>query len=99
MYVAVYAHICILSNISVYLYFMFVLLFVCISEALQRSQSSLLLEVNQFLQYVKDKFSEVLLPVESITKQGLLGKGYKEAVYNYNINYFSGCYNLNKLIF
>ena len=78
---------------------MFILLFVCILEALQSSQSSLLLEVNQFLQYVKDKFSEVLLPVESITKQGLLGKGYKETVYNYSINYFSGCYNLNKLIF
>ena len=61
---------------------MFILLFVCILEALQSSQSSLLLEVNQFLQYVKDKFSEVLLPVESITKQGLLGKGYKETVYN-----------------
>ena len=34
-----------------------------------------MLEVNQFLQYVKSKFSEVLLPVENITKQGLLGKG------------------------
>ena len=44
-----------------------------------RSRSSLqLLEVNDFLLGVKEKFSEVLLPVESITKQGLLGKGYKD---------------------
>ena len=44
-----------------------------LSEALENRDS--FLEVNQFLQYVKDKFSEVLLPVESITKQNILGKG------------------------
>ena len=64
-----------------------------ISEVLGSSRSSLLLEVNQFLHYVKEKLSEVLLPVESITKQGLLGKGYRETVYDYNISYLSGCYN------
>ena len=49
-----------------------------IAETLQSSRSSQLLEVDQFLQYVKNTFSEVLLSVESITKQGLLGKGYRE---------------------
>ena len=37
-----------------------------------------LLDADQFLDYVKNSFSEVLLPVDTITKQGLLGKGYKE---------------------
>jgi len=32
-------------------------------------------EINQFLQYVKEKFSEVLLPAEVITKSDFLGKG------------------------
>ena len=45
-------------------------------DALKASKSSLLLEVNNFLDYVQDKFSEVLLPVDTITKEGLLGKGY-----------------------
>ena len=44
---------------------------------MKASKNSLLLEVNHFLYYVQDKFSEVLLPVDTITKQGLLGKGYK----------------------
>jgi len=39
------------------------------------SKSSLLLEVNQFLDYVQNTFSEVLLPVDAVIKQGLLGKG------------------------
>ena len=37
-------------------------------------------EINEFLQYVESKFSEVLLPVENITKQGILGKGYIETI-------------------
>jgi len=37
--------------------------------------NSLVSEVTQLLQYVRDKFSEVLLPAEVITKQELLGKG------------------------
>ena len=45
---------------------------------MKSSRSSLQLEVNHFLYYVQDKFSEVLLPVDTITKQGLLGKGYKK---------------------
>ena len=44
-----------------------------ISDAIRNSTMQ---EMNQFLHYVKNKFSEVLLPVESIAKQGLLGKGY-----------------------
>ena len=54
-------------------------LYVCVVsvETLTASRSSLqLLEVKSFLDYVKDKFSQVLLPAEAITKQGLLGKGY-----------------------
>ena len=60
-----------------------------ILESLKRSRSSLLLEVNQFLQYVKDKFSDVILPVESITKQSLLGKG---TVCDYNSCCLHGCH-------
>ena len=51
--------------------------------AFGRNSSMQLLEVNDFLLSVKDKFSEVLLPVESITKQGLLGKGYKDSTYDF----------------
>ena len=83
-----YLYTCVFSHIP--------FIFLCLA-AIRNSQSSLLLETNQFLQYVKEKFSEVLLPVESITKQGLLGKGYRENVYDYNnINYLSGCYNCKK---
>ena len=32
-------------------------------------------EIDQFLQYVKEKFSEVLLPAEAINKSDFLGKG------------------------
>ena len=34
-----------------------------------------MVEVTQLLQYVRDKFSEVLLPAEVITKLNFLGKG------------------------
>ena len=51
-----------------------------ISENILQNRRSLLLEVNDFLQYVKEKFSEVLLPVDTITKQELIGKGYKETL-------------------
>ena len=57
-------------------------------DILKTSKSSLLLEVNNFLDYVQDKFSEVLLPVDTITKQGLLGKGYKKALRIIKINPF-----------
>ena len=54
---------------------------VCISDGtMTASKSSLNLEVNHFLCYVQDKFSEVLLPVDSITKQGLLGKGNEKPI-------------------
>ena len=43
-------------------------------DDLTESMSSLL-EINQFLRYVKDKFSEVLLPVEVVTKLDFIGKG------------------------
>ena len=33
------------------------------------------MEINQFLQYVKDRFSEVLLPAEVVTKLDFIGKG------------------------
>jgi len=32
-------------------------------------------EINQFLQYVKERFSEVLLSAEVVTKSDFLGKG------------------------
>ncbi|XP_065910180.1 tyrosine-protein kinase receptor TYRO3-like isoform X2 [Dysidea avara] len=44
-------------------------------ERLSSSMGSLVCEVTQLLQYVKDKFSEVLLPAEVITKSDFLGKG------------------------
>ena len=46
-----------------------------LDNLLKASKSSLLLEVNQFLDYVQNTFSEVLLPVDTVIKQGLLGKG------------------------
>ena len=59
-------------------------MYVGIKECAFGKHSSMqLLEVNDFLLSVKDKFSEVLLPVESITKQGLLGKGYKDSMYDF----------------
>jgi len=51
------------------MYFVFDIL-----DDLTESTNSLL-EINQFLQYVKDKFSEVLLPAEVVTKLDLIGKG------------------------
>ena len=78
-----HVHVCVISYIYIctYVIIRVGILLICFTyfsmpDALKKSQSSLVLEVNQFLQYVKDKFSEVLLPVESISKQGLLGKGY-----------------------
>ena len=57
-----------------------------IEETLSGSRSSLqLLEVKQFLDYVKDQFSQVLLPADTITKQGLLGKGYRTTLYAWQI--------------
>ena len=55
---------------------LFLLLYDIIPDTLKSSRSSLLLEVNQIFNCIKDKFSEVLLSVENISKQGLLGKGY-----------------------
>jgi len=52
-----------------YMYFVFDIL-----DDLTESTNSLL-EINQFLQYVKDTFSEVLLPAEVVTKLDLIGKG------------------------
>jgi len=46
-----------------------------LEETLKSSHGSLLEEVNHFLHYVQDKFSEVLIRKDSITKQGLIGKG------------------------
>ena len=46
-----------------------------VEERLTNSMNSLVSEVTQLLQYVKDKFSEVLLPAEVVTKSSLLGKG------------------------
>jgi len=46
-----------------------------LDETLKTSWGSLLEEVNHLLRYVQDKFSEVLIPKDRITKQGLIGKG------------------------
>ena len=75
-----------LFNIRTYVY---IVLNICISDdLLKTSKSSLLLEVNHILHYVQEKFSEVLLPVDTITKEGLLGKGYKK-LYKCKIHSFS----------
>ena len=48
---------------------------------LTASQNSLqLLGVKPFLDYVKGQFCQVLLPVNTITKQGLIGKGYRRTL-------------------
>ena len=46
-----------------------------VDERLTNSMNSVVSEVTQLLQYVKDKFSEVLLPAEVLTKSSFLGKG------------------------
>jgi len=46
-----------------------------LDETLKTNWGTLLKEVNHFLLYVQDKFSEVLIPVDNITKQDLIGKG------------------------
>ncbi|XP_065909293.1 uncharacterized protein [Dysidea avara] len=43
-------------------------------ESVWTSTSSLF-EINQLIQYVKEKFSEVLLPAEAVTRLDFLGKG------------------------
>ena len=48
-----------------------------LDDTLKGSRTSMEpLDVEGFLEYVKNRFSDVLLPVNTITKQGLLGKGY-----------------------
>ena len=97
--VCIFVHICICIYICVYSVHMLIIItfnsvYICTinlfvgigNDTLGRSRSSLqLTEVNHFLLSVKDRFSEVLLPVESITKQGLLGKGYKDYSYVHDI--------------
>ena len=58
---------------------MYIRIYVSDDALILKSTNTLLLEVSHFLDYVQEKFSEVLLPVDTITKQGLLGKGYKKA--------------------
>ena len=67
----VYVCVCIYA----YKYVCICSLLIILEDTLKHSTSSLVLEVNNFLQYVKEKFSEVLLPINVITKQGLVGKG------------------------
>ena len=51
-----------------------------IDESIRTSKSSLF-ELNQLLQYVKEKFSEVLLPAEVVTRLDFLGKGCTSVIY------------------
>jgi len=46
-----------------------------LEQTMKTSWGSLLEEVNHILHYVQDNFSEVLIPKDRITKQGLIGKG------------------------
>ena len=46
-----------------------------LGDPLRASRGSLLDEMSHILHYVQDKFSEVLIPKDRITKQGLIGKG------------------------
>ena len=64
--------------------------YIILEEILENNRGSLLLEVNEFLQYVKEKFSGVLLPVDTITKQGLIGKGYLNIIMYCNVNCLGG---------
>ena len=45
------------------------------NDSLKSSDNSLHTQINNFLQHVKEKFSEVLLPVEDVTKLEMIGKG------------------------
>jgi len=42
---------------------------------IELTQDPLHMQVDQLLHHVKEKFSEVLLPVETVTKLDLIGKG------------------------
>jgi len=59
---------------------MCIYIFVTLDDSVSRNS---LLEMNQFLQYVKDKFSEVLLPAEVVTKLDFIGKGTLPQISHY----------------
>jgi len=44
---------------------------------IEASSKSSLTELNQLLQYVTEKFSEILLPAEVVTRLEFIGKGIK----------------------
>lgn len=52
-----------------------------LASSLEYFKVSVQLQLDQLLHHVKEKFSEVLLPVEAITKLELSGKG----TYNYYV--------------
>ena len=53
------------------------------NDSLKSSDNSLHTQINNFLQHVKEKFSEVLLPMENVTKLELIGKGMYIYMYSY----------------
>ena len=46
-----------------------------LANLLRYRKTSVVMELDQLLSHVKEKFSEILLPVESVTKLEILGKG------------------------
>ena len=52
-----------------------------LANLLQCQRASVTMELNLLLFHVKEKLSEVLLPVETVTKLEILGKGMYVAMY------------------
>lgn len=46
-----------------------------LANLLRYRKTSVVMELDQLLSHVKETFSEILLPVESVTKLEILGKG------------------------
>ena len=49
--------------------------FITLESSLEFHRVSIRLQLDQLLYHVKERFSEVLLPVETVTKLEMLGKG------------------------
>ena len=77
-------HVCMLAKL--YLAAMHVILVIPLPYSVTMYISGFLyiLEINQLLHHVKEKIPEVVLPVESVVKLELLGKGNLWLLCNYD---------------
>ena len=64
-----------LLHTSICLYILHTLILCIVANLLRYRKTSVVMELDQLLSHVKEKFSEILLPAESVTKLEILGKG------------------------